>query len=250
MIDLLGFWKKPRRYRINHRNCFNIFPLIPDEYIDLILSDPPFGMTANDWDVKLDLVLLFTHFRRIIKPKGKIVLFTAQPFTTDCVTAGRDMFRQERIWQKNRSSGFLNARFMPLRIHENILIFYKSPGTYNPQYTIGAPRKAREGKLYRSGNYKMGLKYKQYDNEGKRYPTTIIKADTVDRQKSKHPTEKPVPLLTDLILTYSNPGELVLDPFMGCGSAGVAALNIMRRFYGIEQNKEYYEIAKSRIERF
>lgn len=155
------------------------------------------------------------------------------------------MLKYEWIWQKDNGTGFLNANKMPLKIHENILVFYKKSPYYSPQMRTGfKPYKCTRGRLSPSyDDYKNGINYVTESN-GKRYPIDIIK---FGRECGLHPTQKPVALLEYLIKTYTKEGEIVLDNCMGSGSTGVAALNTKRKFIGIELNEDYFEIAEKRI---
>lgn len=234
-----------------HGDCLELMKDIPDKSIDMILCDLPYGTTRNSWDKKIDLDKLFTEYKRIIKSNAAIALFSQMPFSAELVTANRKQFRYEWIWQKDNSTGFLNANKMPLKVHENILIFYDKLPKYNPQFTTG--------KLHQRGN--PGSQTNNYgkferivgDKSKEYFPIDIIKFDTPKflfrkGTEKSHPTQKPVPLLEYLIKTYTNEGEIVLDNCMGSGSTGVACLNTNREFIGIELDDNYFEIAKKRIE--
>jgi len=232
-------------------DCLELMKDIPDKSIDMILCDLPYGTTRNSWDKKIDLDKLFTEYKRIIKSNAAIALFSQMPFSAELVTANRKQFRYEWIWQKDNSTGFLNANKMPLKVHENILIFYDKLPKYNPQFTTGKlhPRGNLGGQTNNYGKFEriVGDKSKEY------FPIDIIKFDTPKflfgkGTEKSHPTQKPVPLLEYLIKTYTNEGETVLDNCMGSGSTGVACLNTNRDFIGIELDDNYFDIAKKRIE--
>ena len=216
---------------------------IPDRSVDMILCDPPYGTTQNKWDIAININKMFAQYRRVIKIGGVIALFSQPPINAELMQAARDIFRYEWIWEKEQGTGHLNANRMPLKIHENILIFYDKLGIYNPQYS--------EGKAYtakcstHSGNYGKQKDNIVTVNGGYRYPTDIIKFGK-DAHKI-HPTQKPVPLLEYLVKTYTNEGETVLDNCMGSGSTGIACINTDRNFIGIELDDNYFEIAKKRI---
>ena len=183
-------------------------------------------------------------YGRIIKDNGVIVLFSQMPFTAELVHSNLKLFRYEWIWEKDNGTGFLNAKKMPLKKHENILVFYKKLPTYNPQMRTGfKPYKCKQGR--HSTNYGLYEQGHITESNGERYPIDIIefKKDT-----RLHPTQKPVALLEYLIKTYTNEGDVVLDNCMGSGSTGVACLNTNRNFIGIELDEKYFEIAKKRIE--
>ncbi len=245
---------------------------IPDKSIDLILCDLPYGTTQLKWDKVIPFELLWEQYNRVIKDNTAILLFSSQPFTTDLINSNRKMFRYEIIWEKTMRTGFYNAKRMPMRIHENILVFYKHLPTYNPQkyqltqeyiqehlVPIGRKRKNSDYKREKTGKAwgsvsKEADKKWEYIDTGERYPTDIIKYSNYNGNlfgkkinDVKHPTQKPVPLLEYLIKTYSNEGDLVLDNCMGSGSTGVACINTARSFIGIEINEDYFNIAKNRI---
>ena len=230
-------------------DCLEIMKDIPDKSVDMILCDLPYGTTRNAWDKKLDLTALFSEYHRIIKKHGAIALFSQMPFCVDLVNADRKHFRYEWIWQKSRGTGFLNANRMPLKIHENILIFYDKLPKYNPQKTSGNPYRVLSRKS--SANYSPNTgNFKTENIDGSRYPVDTIKFAQVNcsNESKLHPTQKPVPLLEYLIKTYTNEGETVLDNCMGSGSTGVACMNTNRNFIGIELDENYFRIAKKRIE--
>ena len=218
---------------------------IPDKSIDMILCDLPYGTTHNKWDNVIPMKPLWEQYNRIIKDHGAIVLFSQMPFGASLIMSNPKMFRYEWIWEKNQAVGFLNAKKMPLRKHENILVFYKHLPTYNPQGLIKLDEPIyEEGSANRNGkNY--GVADKSFIRTHKNYPTDII---TFNKDAGYHPTQKPVDLLEYLIKTYTNEGDLVLDNCMGSGSTGVACVNTNRDFIGMELNEEYFKIACGRIE--
>lgn len=227
-------------------DCLEIMMDIPDKSIDMILCDLPYGSTRNKWDCPIPFDDLWRHYKRIIKDNGCIALFAQTPFDKVLGASNLPMLKYEWIWEKQQGTGFLNAKKMPLKIHENILIFYKKPPTYSPQMRTGfKPYKCSSGRG--SSNYGSQVSVVT-DNDGKRYPIDVIKFP-YDKAKL-HPTQKPVALCEYLINTYTNENEIVLDNCMGSGSTGVACLNTNRRFVGIELDEKYFEIAKERIERY
>ena len=190
---------------------------------------------------------MFREFKRIIKPHGVIVIFSQLPFAVDLINACRKLYRYEWIWQKTLPVGFLNANRMPMRAHENILVFYKHLPKYRPIYRGGY-------KPYKAQNVPKNTKdYGHYQttisaSDGKRFPIDVIKCAKPNSNKHRfHPTEKPVELLEYLIETYTEEGDKILDPFMGSGSTGVACNVLNRRFIGVELSEEYFEVAKMRI---
>ena len=233
---------------------------IPDKQIDMILCDLPYGVTSrNKWDSQLPLVDLWQEYKRIIKDNGAILLFAQGMFTAKLMTSNPEMWRYNLIWEKTQPTGFLNAKRMPLRSHEDICVFYKKLPTYNPQKTTGHIRKVSSAEHKR--NCKETTDYGKHNfvsyDSTERYPLSVLKMpqdiDTVitfskDTQKEAlHPTQKPIALCEYLIKTFSNEGDLILDNCMGSGTTGVAAMNTNRDFIGIELDKNYYNIALNRI---
>jgi site-specific DNA-methyltransferase (adenine-specific) len=218
---------------------------IPDESIDMILCDLPYGTTANDWDTVIPFEPLWEQYTRIIKPNAAICLFSQPPFDKRLAMSNPKLFRYEWIWRKRIATGFLNARRAPLKIHENILVFYKHLPQYHPQMRQGKPYKHKGGKLIASKNYHPVMT-KDTENNGERFPVDILEFSS---ERGLHPTQKPVTLLEYLIRTYTAEGDLVLDNCIGSGSTAVACINTNRRFVGFETSKTYYDIAIERIEK-
>ena len=216
---------------------------IPGASIDLILCDLPYGTTQNRWDTVIPLESLWTQYHRIIKDNGAIVLFAQTPFDKVLGCSNLNRLKYEWIWKKSQGTGHLNAKKMPMKAHENVLVFYKSLPTYNPQFREGSPYTVkRSGKG--STNYGKQIAVNTI-NSGYRYPLSVLEFNS---DRGLHPTQKPVALLEYLVKTYSNPGELVLDNCMGSGSTGVACVNTDRNFIGIELDQGYFEIAQKRID--
>jgi site-specific DNA-methyltransferase (adenine-specific) len=240
-------------------NCFEAFKSMPDQSVDMVCVDPPYGTTAIVWDKVLDFKLMWSELERIVKPKGNIVIFGSQPFTSLVVASKIEWFRHELIWNKNKCGSPGLAKFRPQKVHENIMIFSKeSGGTYNPIMEEGEAYK-REAKDKTKG-YGTGVNGHGYgfsrkgpylggENKGTRYPKSILHASrNFSAQQTVHPTQKPTNILNWLIMTYSNEGDVVMDFTMGSGSCGVAATLTGRNFIGIEQDPKYFEIARTRIE--
>lgn len=229
-------------------DCFNIFPQIENKSIDMILCDLPYGYERNHWDSQLPLDLLWKQYKRIIKDNGAIVLFGQDKFSAKLMLSNEKMHRYNLIWKKgDRVSGFLNAKRMPMRNHEDLLVFYKKLPTYNPQFTIGQPLHSK-GKKYLE---KEGVNnnYGYYDTtipetrvgSVLKYPKSVLNFDKP--HPSIHPTQKPTQLCEYLIRTFTNEGELVLDNTMGIGTTCLAAKNTNRKYIGIEIDKEYFNMA-------
>lgn len=232
--------------QIIHGDCLEVMPVIPDGVVDMIFCDLPYGMTNNRWDKVISFESLWKEYKRIIKTNGAIVLTSQQPFATDLINSARRLFRYEIIWEKTMAQGFLNANKMPLRAHENILVFYKSLPTYNPQKTYGPVK--RKGKTIRRGstsNYTQ-VKDNEYIDDGSRYPKSVVKISNGNYQ-SLHPTQKPIKLVEWFIRTYSNAGDLILDNCVGSGTPPLCCLKNSRRFIGIEKELDFVRIAKARI---
>lgn len=226
-------------------DCLELMKDIPDKSIDMILCDLPYGTTRNKWDCAIPLDKLWEQYERIIKDTGAIVLFSQTPFTQILGVSNIKLLKYEWIWEKDNGTGFLNAKKMPLKIHENILVFYKKLPTYNPQMRTGfKPYTCKQGSGSSNWNYNENFGGYVTENNGERYPIDIIE---FKKDSGLHPTQKPVALLEYLIKTYTNEKETVLDNCMGSGSTGVACLNTNRNFIGIELDENYFNIAKERI---
>ncbi|OLF86377.1 Adenine-specific methyltransferase [Bacillus paralicheniformis] len=230
--------------RIYQRDCIDGMRLLPDKSIDMILCDLPYGTTRNKWDTVIPLDSLWEQYERIIKDNGAIVLTAQTPFDKVLGASKIKLLKYEWIWQKDAGTGFLNAKKMPLKDHENILVFYKKPPTYNPQMRLGY--KPYEIKKSHHGTNYGADKGAVTRSEGERYPLTTIK---FKRDPDKvHPTQKPVDLFEYLIKTYTNEGEIILDNCMGSGTTAVAAVQLNRNFIGFETETDYVQIANHRLE--
>lgn len=236
--------------KILQGDCLEVMKGIPDGSVDLILCDLPYGTTRNKWDSIIDLDLLWQQYERIIKDNGAIVLTAQTPFDKVLGVSNLKLLRYEWIWEKTAATGHLNAKKMPMKAHENILVFYKKIPTYNPQKTFGHERKVSKAEhkinCKKTENWgEHGLT--SYDST-ERYPRSVLLFPS-DKQKSKlHPTQKPAALMEYLIRTYTDEGDLVLDNCLGSGTTGVACVNNDRKFIGIELDETYFNIAKERIE--
>ena len=229
-------------------DCLEVMKSIPDKSIDAIITDPPYGTTACKWDSVIPFDLMWEQLNRIIKPNGAIVLFGSQPFTSVLVMSNIKMFKYEIIWEKPNPSNPLLAKKQTLKNHENICIFYKSQCVFNPQMVTRRQEDKRKQKIKTLGIFET-------TGQKRIIPSTDFElklpmsVQFFDREQSGlHPTQKPVKLIEYLIKTYTNENETVLDFTMGSGTTGVACKNLDRKFIGIEMNKNYFEIAKKRIE--
>ena len=233
-------------------DCLELMKDIPDKSIDLILCDLPYGTTRNSWDEVIPFDKLWAQYNRIIKDNGAILLFAQGKFYVNLVNSNMKMFRYDLVWDKELVSGFLNAKRMPLRRHEQVAVFYKHLPTYNPQFTQGKPLHSKgtayQTKELTNNNY-GDFKTTNDDRAGstEKYPTSIMKFQKPHPSVCVHPTEKPVALLEYLVKTYTNEGDVVLDNCMGSGSTGVACQNTNRKFIGMELDEDYYKLACERI---
>lgn len=243
--------EKLRRYNLIHGECIEEMKKLKDKSIDLILCDLPYGTTDCSWDNIIDFTLLWEQYHRIIKDNGAIVLFSAQPFTTKLINSNLKNYKYSWYWIKNKCTGFTFAKHQPMRKVEDINVFYKKKPLYIPQGLIKLDKpklKKRKPKKQNSDDiYKTSTLLKEHIIEYTNYPNNVLHFDK--ETKNVHPTQKPNDLLEYLIKTYTREGDLILDNCMGSGSCGVAAAKNKRRFIGIELNKDYFEIAKDRIER-
>lgn len=226
--------------------CLELLKTIKSKSIALVCADMPYGTTKCKWDSVIELVPLWIELERIIKDDGAVLLFAQTPFDKVLGSSNLSLLKYEWIWEKGNATGFFNAKKMPLKAHENILVFYKKLPTYNPQKTTGHPRKKTSRKVVDSECYGKAFNKSDYDST-ERYPRSIQKISSDKQKTNLHPTQKPLELLEYLIKTYSNEGDVVLDFCMGSGTAGVAAVKLNRKFTGFELNKNYFEIAKERI---
>lgn len=228
-------------------NCLELMKEIPDESIDMILCDLPYGSTQCKWDIIIPFEPLWEQYNRIIKENGAIVLFATEPFASKLRLSNIKNYKYDWVWDKVKGTGFLNAKKQPMRNHELICVFYKKQCLYNPQMTYGHKLK----KSYRSKDLQIDV-YGEMKNDytyesTSRYPRSIQVFSTDTQNSSLHPTQKPVALLEYLIKTYTNEGDLILDNCAGSGSTCIAAINTNRNFIGMEMDDDYFEVAENRI---
>lgn len=232
-----------------HGDCLELLPGLATGSVDLVVCDLPYGQTRNRWDSRIDLGRLWPEIWRVCKKSAAVVLFAQGMFTAHLMQSQPKAWRYNLVWDKHLPVGFLNARRMPLRVHEDVCVFYRELPTYNPQKTCGHARKtAVRTHGTDTANYGRADAVSAYDST-ERYPTSILSfcADRSGKWARRHPTQKPVDLLRWLVRTYSGEGETVLDCCMGSGSTGVAALAEGRRFIGMELDDAYFELASERI---
>lgn len=242
-------------------DCLEWLPRIPDGSVDLIACDLPYGATNNAWDSTLPLDVLFTHYKRILKPRGVLALTGQGIFSARLMMAGEDLYRYSLVWRKNKATGHLNAKKMPLRVHEDVLIFYKQVPPFHPQRT---PSKVEDRGVCYPGNpsknwsAQPNRKGAPWTDDGFRMPTSVLDIDCVACSKSLHPTQKPTKLGEWLINSYTCPLDctvhvpptepaLILDHCAGVGSFLLAAKNTGRSYIGCELDAEYCRIARERL---
>jgi site-specific DNA-methyltransferase (adenine-specific) len=241
-------------YQIYNQDCIEFMKTLPDDSVDMCLTDPPYGTTKCKWDIVIPFEPLWEQLKRVVKDNGAIVLFGSQPFTSVLIMSNVKMFKYEWIWEKAAGSNFALVKYQPLKEHENILVFGKNKVNY---YPIKEPRKGSGYKRLEHGYKSNGTvsevtgivsnrKGKVYDDL--KNPSSVQYFNNRESTRGLHPTQKPVALLEYLIKTYSLEGEVVLDFTMGSGSTGVACLNTGRKFIGCELDGNYFEIAKNRLE--
>ena len=239
---------KEEKIKLMQGDCLELMKCIPDGSVDMVLCDPPYGVTDCRWDSVIPFDDMWKAYRRIVKENGVIALFSSQPFTTRLIHSNIRQYRYNWYWIKNIKAGHVFAKVQPMRCVEEICVFYRRRPLYQPQGLIKLNREIVRQKsgtkdsVYRIDKSK-NVSVQRYSN----YPSNVLRFD-VDAGKARvHPTQKPVAILEYLIRTYTLPNETVLDNCMGSGSTGVACVNSNRRFIGMEQDESYYHIAEKRI---
>ena len=242
-------------------DCIDVVAGLEPQSVDAIITDVPYGTTKIKWDTIIPFDDLWRIVKHVLKPNGVFVTTSCQPFSSALVMSNPKMFSYEWIWVKNRGSGHLNARKVPMRYHENVLVFYYGTPTYNPiheDYSETSKRRAKSGSVYspKTKKSKENIVYGKFNNNPTirircdgRYPSTVKYFDVVNIQNGGriHPTQKPLPLFEYLIKTHSNEGDTVMDICMGSGTTMEACVNTGRKGIGIEKEQKYYDIAVSRL---
>ena len=240
--------------KLYNGDCLEIMKQIEPGSIDAIIADPPYGTTACKWDSIIPFQPMWDLIERIAKINSAIIMMASQPFTSLLGASNISKLKYSWTWKKTRPTGHLNAKKMPLKNTEDILVFYRKQPTYNPQGIISCDRMVWNSRSHSLRGKKTdptsvvtgGIRYEQYKQEQTNYPSQII--EIASEGKTVHPTQKPVALMEYLIRTYTNRGDTVLDFVMGSGTTGVACVNTMRDFIGIELDRDHFNIAKQRIE--
>lgn len=234
-----------RRIRMHNSDCLVGMSRIETGTVDLVLCDLPYGTTKCPWDQVIPFGPLWEQYRRVLKPRGALVLFAAQPFATDLINSARKLFRYDLVWEKGTAVGHANANRMPMRSHELVLVFYQRLPKYHPQGLVPLEKPV----VRRASGKKAGSVYGGMRNASVQrfthYPRSVL--HFAHRGKRLHPTQKPVELLEYLVRTYTDPGDLVLDNCMGSGSTAVAAMRAGRRFVGFETDRKYFDIARRQV---
>lgn len=237
-------------------DCLSLMKYIPDESIDMILADLPYGTSACKWDTVINLECLWEEYERIIKSDRAIVLMGAEPFSSKLRLSNVDLYKYDWKWEKPSGANFLNFKYQPAKVHEDIMVFgkkavsYSKKGNlfYNPQMEVGVPYKQKSGKQkedYGNSSVRTPIKQVVTDNKGLRYPRSIQKFSP-DKEKL-HPTQKPIALFEYLIRTYTNEGDIVLDNAAGAGTTAIACINTNRNYILMEKDLKYCEIIRERI---
>lgn len=222
---------------------------IPDKSIDLILCDLPYGQTILEWDKIIPMDLLWNQYERIIKDTGTILLFASQPFTSALVMSNPNIFRYEYVWVKTKATGFQNARKMPMKKHESILVFYKKRGTYNNINLVKLEKPIKNGRRNKGANHMCCANGDfNYELTETGFQDSILNFANPSGKGHLHPTQKPVDLLEELIKRHSNEGDVVLDNCMGVGSTCIACINTNRYYIGIENMEKHFNNTKDRID--
>lgn len=239
-------------------DCLEIMPTLAPGSVDLVLCDLPYGTTACKWDMIIPFAPLWSVYSLLTKQESAIVLTASQPFTTALINSNLKHFKHCWVWNKGKAGNFATAKFAPLRVTEDVVVFAPNKLRYFPQMEQAEQRNIRpRGDVVKAGNGTQGMasgefKVSKTHNEGQRFPKNILHFGSTEGECNQihrvHPTQKPVALMEYLIKTYTNPGDTVLDNCMGSGTTGVACVNTGRNFIGIEKDPSYFEICKQRIE--
>jgi site-specific DNA-methyltransferase (adenine-specific) len=240
--------------RIFNEDCFEVFKRMPNEVVDLVITDLPYGQVNQHWDKLINHEEMWKQLKRILKPNGQVLFFCSTLFGYELIKSNPSWFRYDLVFKKKKSVGFFNCNKLPLRSHEMIYIFSppKPKGlkwTYNPQKTIGKPYTAKEAQ--EGGGaviYSKNRKKNAINNTGDRFPISVLEYGIED--KKVHPTQKPIKLLENLIKQYSNEGDLIMDFTMGSGSAIIAAKNTNRKYVGVEKDTIIFNKANDFINSF
>lgn len=238
-----------------HGDCLDLMNDLEDKSVDMVLCDLPYGTTPCKWDKIVPLDKLWSHYKRVIKDNGAIVLFSGEPFTSKLILSNLDMYKYSWYWNKNNAGGFVNAKLKPMNTIEVITVFSKGKTSNgNKNNMVYYPQGLKPyNKVVRSGNkkgkentyYRPSTSSNKHFQEWTNYPRNYLEFSY--QKRAVHPTQKPVPLLEYLVKTYTKESELVLDNCMGSGSTGIACVNTKRNFIGMELERKYFDIAVNRV---
>ena len=228
-------------------DCIELMPNLPTGSVDMVLADLPFGTTRQPWDKVIDPAALWREYRRVVKKDGAIVLFAKPPFDKFLAGSNLDMYRYDWIWEKTRATGHLNANRMPLQAHEYICVFYQRQPEYHPQKTEGHKPVNPYYTRHSGECYGGADKLQSGGGNTDRHPRSVIKCASVPNSKRRHPNQKPLELLVPLILTYTSPGQVVLDNTMGSGATMEACLDTGRNGIGMEMVEKTFISASEYI---
>lgn len=220
-----------------HGDCLDLLPKLGSGTVDMVLADPPYGVTRNAWDCRIDLDRLWPELLRVAKPNAAIVLCAAPPFDKMLAASAMPLYRYDWIWEKGNATGHLNAKRQPLRAHEYLLVFYRKPPVYNPQKTTGHPPVNAFYTRHSGANYGAAEAHRAGGGATDRYPRSVLRFGSDKQTDNRHPTQKPLDLMRYMIRTYTNPGQTVLDFCAGSGTTGRACAAEGREFVGIEREK-------------
>lgn len=231
-------------------DCLELMKEINDNSINMIFVDFPYGTTNCTWDSLVNLEIFWEEANRILYDNGAVVATSQIPFTITLGASNLKNLRYEWIWEKSQSTGHLNSKRMPMKSHESVLIFYKKLPTYNPQKTFGHEKKVSTA--HHKRNTSTGDIYGKCDNfsdynSTERFPRSVLKFASDKQKCNLHPTQKPLALVEYFIKTYTNEGDLILDPCAGSGTTGLACKNLNRNFILIEKDEKYHQVCLNRI---
>lgn len=235
---------------IYHGDCLEVLPML-SEPVDAVIADPPYGTTACAWDTVIPFAPMWAQIKRLVKPRAAVALFGSQPFTSALVMSNPKWFKYEWVWEKDTGTNFYNAPYQPLKVHEGIVIFSSAGASFTERGAMSYHPQSTKGKAYTAAQGRAKHTYHAYAdahttvNTGTRYPRSVLRFNT---DGGLHPTQKPLDLLRYLILTYTNPGDLVLDFTMGSGTTIVAAKHLGRRAIGVEMDERYVNVAIDRLQ--
>jgi site-specific DNA-methyltransferase (adenine-specific) len=231
--------------KIYNQDCYELLQEIESGTVDLILQDPPYGTTGNEWDIIPDFEVMWKEWGRILKPDGMAIMTASQPFTSKLILSNEKLFKYCWVWNKKLAGNGILAKRQPLKIHEDVVVFGKGTCRYNPIKRKGIYR-AKGGITDKHGTFNGAGSEITFNDEY--YPESIIDFSGAGMRSDRiHPTEKPIDLMRYMIQTYTQEGEIVFDGYMGSGTTAIAAIKENRRFLGAELSKKYYETANKRI---